>query len=54
MEESRKITLDGRERLESLLEKLDIHSGDIVFLHISYKWMSYLGLDGQQIIDTIC
>jgi aminoglycoside N3'-acetyltransferase len=53
MEESRKITLDGRERLESLLEKLDIHSGDIVFLHISYKWMSYLGLDGQQIIDTI-
>ena len=44
---------DGSKKLEELLKKLDIHSGDIVFLHFSYKWMSYLGLDGRQIIDTL-
>ena len=45
--------LDGHQRLEELLEKLDIRSGDLVFLHISYNWMSYLGLDGTQIIDVL-
>lgn len=44
---------DGRKRLKSLLGNLNVRKGDVIFLHSSFKRLSYLQLSAEEILMTI-
>ena len=45
--------MTGAQRLNEILERLNILAGDVVYLHTSFKRMTYLNLSPEQFIETI-
>jgi aminoglycoside N3'-acetyltransferase len=43
----------GSDRFAELCDSLHVGSDDLIFLHISYTRMSYLGLSAEEIIDAL-
>jgi aminoglycoside N3'-acetyltransferase len=45
--------MQGHQRFKELLNRLNITRGDVVYLHTSFKRISYLGLTGEQFINIL-
>lgn len=45
--------MQGQQRFNELLERLDILPGDVIYLHTSFKRMAYLNLTGEQFLSIL-